>query len=38
MEVGMDDFMTKPIEVGALKDVVARNYGKLMHAGTALPS
>ena len=38
MEVGMDDFMTKPIEVGALKDVVARNYGKLMHHGTALPS
>lgn len=29
--VGMDDFMTKPIEVGTLKDVVSRNYGKLIN-------
>ncbi|MCB1230980.1 MAG: response regulator [Verrucomicrobiae bacterium] len=31
LEVGMDDFMTKPIEVGTLKDVVSRNYGKLIN-------
>ena len=31
LAVGMDDFMTKPIEVGTLKDVVSRNYGKLIN-------
>ena len=31
LAVGMDDFMTKPIEVGTLKDVVSRNYGKLVN-------
>ena len=31
LSVGMDDFMTKPIEVGTLKDVVSRNYGKLVN-------
>jgi signal transduction histidine kinase/ActR/RegA family two-component response regulator len=29
--VGMNDFMTKPIEVGVLKEVVTRNYAKLVN-------
>ena len=30
LEVGMDDFMTKPIEVGTLKQAISKNYGKLI--------
>ena len=30
LEVGMDDFMTKPIEVGTLKAAISNNYGKLI--------
>ncbi len=28
--VGMNDFMTKPIEVGKLKESISKNYGKLL--------
>lgn len=40
LEVGMNDFMTKPIEIGKLKESISRNYGKLLASGStpALPT
>ncbi|MEM7600666.1 MAG: ATP-binding protein, partial [Verrucomicrobiota bacterium] len=37
LEVGMNGFMTKPIEVGKLKESISRNYGKLL-ASTSPPA
>lgn len=36
LEAGMDHFMTKPIEVGTLKESISQNYGKLI-ASPATP-
>lgn len=36
LEGGMDDFITKPIEVGALKEAISSNYGKLIESPPAM--
>ncbi len=35
LKVGMNDFMTKPIEVGKLKESISRNYGKLLDSASS---